>query len=205
MENLPICARCKLRPVRTRRSAKRNRLYVGKFCVICTENQHSVRCHNYNQRRRKHAKENNLCAHCWHNPAIIGLRYCLDCQRNDSVKAKEYNTRNRQLCLDRYGRKCSCKGCDVTLEGFLTIHHVGGWGRDHKMPSGIRRAGASLYRWLVANDFPPGFATLCYNCNCAQEYVGYCPHELQPPQQEFSSLFPLEWQERIIQGFTHVN
>jgi len=33
----------------------------------------------------------------------------------------------------------------------------------------------SIYKWLVQNNFPSGFQTLCYNCNFAKGSKKCCP------------------------------
>lgn len=66
-----------------------------------------------------------------------------------------------------YGRACSiCSESDLDV---LTIDHPGGDGAGHRKelcPSNHRSGGSSkTYRWLVKNNFPSGFRTLCFNCN----------------------------------------
>jgi hypothetical protein len=31
--------------------------------------------------------------------------------------------------------------------------------------------GREFYRYLIKNDFPPGYQVLCYNCNSYKEYI----------------------------------
>jgi hypothetical protein len=59
-----------------------------------------------------------------------------------------------------YGRSCACCG---TAEN-LTIDHVLGGGRAHLKGLGLG-GGDGFYRWLIGNDFPAGFQTLCGPCN----------------------------------------
>lgn len=77
----------------------------------------------------------------------------------------------RQSVLNHYGNKCSC--CDISTSIFLTIDHINNDGAQHK-----RHISNHLYRWLVKNNFPPEFQTLCYNCNSGK-YLnnGTCPHK----------------------------
>ena len=189
MTQLPKCAHCNTRSVQVRQSAKRNRVYVGKFCAVCTTNQKSRRQLKYGHKRHAEARAKGFCGKCWDNPAIPGLVYCEACQEKDSIKAKEYNSRNRQIVFDHYGRACKC--CGEATPEFLTIDHIGGWGKDHRMPSGRKYNGASLYRWLIQNNFPSGFRTLCFNCNCSQAHSGYCPHELERAASETQIAIPV--------------
>ncbi len=81
--------------------------------------------------------------------------------------------------LQHYGMKCACCG-EETYE-FLSIDHINGGGHQHKM-----KIGNHLYRWLKKNNYPPGFQTLCHNCNAAKGFYGQCPHE----RERLSKLQP---------------
>jgi hypothetical protein len=61
----------------------------------------------------------------------------------------------------------------VRLE-FLTIDHVGGGGNLHRRTEVGAR---SIYLWLHGAGYPSGFRTLCWNCNAAHAFHGYCPHQ----------------------------
>lgn len=88
-------------------------------------------------------------------------------------KRKEHQVRFkrklRQQAFDHYGRECAC--CGETQEEFLTIDHIAGNGSQHR-----RLIGSDIYQWLRTWDYPPGFRILCFNCNCALGFRGYCPH-----------------------------
>lgn len=83
----------------------------------------------------------------------------------------------RNAVFDHYGWLCKC--CNEKRVEFLTIDHINGDGAAHrrKLGGGKNRAYGNIYGWLVRNNFPEGFQTLCYNCNCSKGRVGYCPHE----------------------------
>lgn len=67
--------------------------------------------------------------------------------------------------IEGYGGKCAC--CDESSIEFLTIDHIN---NDNK-------SGGKLYRWLIKNNFPKeNYQILCYNCNYAKGFFGYCPH-----------------------------
>ena len=85
---------------------------------------------------------------------------------------KVLRDRYRQDCFGHYGWACAC--CDKTVERFLTIDHVGGGGNNHRKEIG----GKNMYRWLVVNNFPAGFRTLCSSCNAGTHLNGglVCPH-----------------------------
>jgi hypothetical protein len=74
------------------------------------------------------------------------------------------------------GNACAC--CGETEPTFLTIDHVNNDG-GAKRRSGEHPAGsAPIYRWLIKNNFPPGFQVLCMNCQFGKKYNGgVCPHQ----------------------------
>ena len=77
----------------------------------------------------------------------------------------------RAAVFDHYGHECEC--CGDRHPEFLTIDHINGDGAKHRKAIGQN----SIYRWLVANEFPPGFRVLCMNCNWTRGLYGHCPHE----------------------------
>lgn len=101
--------------------------------------------------------------------------------RDNSIRAKEtqksYNNNLRLKCLQYYSHSitpyCMCPGCNVTTYEFLSIDHINGGGDKHRREIGHH----NLYRWLINNNFPPGFQILCLNCNMAKNSYGKCPHE----------------------------
>ncbi len=74
--------------------------------------------------------------------------------------------RLRTAVFDHYGWACACCGA----AGDLTIDHVNGDGREHRIELFGDRdaASSSMYRWLVRNGFPGGFQTLCHACNMSK-------------------------------------
>ena len=113
-------------------------------------------------------------------------RICKDCRRKYSSKyradnheqvlkfLKERHRQNRLFALIAYGGnppKCNCCGED-NIE-FLSIDHVNNDGAKHRREIG---GSAMLNYWLKQHNYPEGFQVLCYNCNSAKAYCGYCPH-----------------------------
>jgi hypothetical protein len=74
--------------------------------------------------------------------------------------------RHRQAVFDHYGWCCVCCGSAERL----SIDHIAGDGGKHRRQIGNGRpaSSAQLYRWLIANGFPPGFQTLCRRCNLSK-------------------------------------
>ncbi len=87
--------------------------------------------------------------------------------------------RERNGILDAYGRSCAC--CGESEEEFLVIDHIEGGGNEHKrlMSSAPnkKRSGSRTYEWLRKHGYPPGYQTLCANCNTAKERPDGCPHQ----------------------------
>lgn len=93
----------------------------------------------------------------------------------------------RQVCIEHYGGtppKCAC--CGESHIEFLTLDHIHGGGRKHRMS--LPKRSTALYKWIIDNDFPNMFRILCYNCNCSQAHRSYCPHELEATLHQRSSV-----------------
>lgn len=90
-------------------------------------------------------------------------------------KRRELDRLYRIACLDYYSNytmKCLC--CGEDKYEFLSIDHEKGGGSKHRKQIGW----SHLYLWLIQNDMPEGFQTLCMNCNWAKGIYGSCPHNL---------------------------
>jgi hypothetical protein len=98
-----------------------------------------------------------------------GKEYYDSHKEDKSAYHKNYYQEKRKLVFDHYGWRCSC--CGESESNFLTIDHIHNDGANHK-----KERTNTLYEWLVKNNFPEGFRTLCYNCNCGRK-LGSCPHK----------------------------
>lgn len=83
--------------------------------------------------------------------------------------------RSKKRVLAAYGNSCKC--CSEIEPRFLTIDHINGGG--HKHLSELEISGGHNFRvWLIRNNFPSGFQTLCQNCNQGKHINGgACPHK----------------------------
>lgn len=71
------------------------------------------------------------------------------------------------------GNPPKCKCCEENTKEFLSIDHINNDGKEHR-----KTVKASyLAPWIKKNNFPSGFQVLCYNCNLAKGFLGYCPHQ----------------------------
>ena len=86
------------------------------------------------------------------------------------ASAKRWRASLKQEVFSAYGKSCVC--CGENNMPFLTIDHINGEGGKHR-----KSVNGRIYYWLKKNNFPPGFQTLCYNCNCGRRINGgVCPH-----------------------------
>src|SRR5580698_5186744 len=56
---------------------------------------------------------------------------------------------------------CCWHGCKERDLDCLTLDHMRNDGSKNRLPCGRRRGGAGLYRWIIKQDFPRGYQTLC--------------------------------------------
>lgn len=137
----------------------------------------------HSKARRMRRKAEGLC-HC--GRALIQGATCETCKkryrtwgRANVSHVTEFNARRRatvrQKTFDHYGWVCAC--CGESNSGFLTIDHIQGGGNKHRKEIG-RGGGNWFYAWLIRENYPDGYQTLCYNCNCGKAHnSGVCPHE----------------------------
>lgn len=115
-----------------------------------------------------------------------GKYICLSClkERNQArYQSKREKIRSNQKIYEAnikievmkaYGNKCKCCG-EEKIE-FLTIDHIDDNGATERKNSN-QGTGGKFYRWLKKNNFPKdNYQILCFNCNCAKGFYGYCPH-----------------------------
>jgi len=81
---------------------------------------------------------------------------------NRRVNDRKRRVSAKQRVLGHYGTACACCGATANL----TIDHVNGDGKQHRKEIGVNSL--AIYRWLIKNDFPPGFQTLCMPCNVSK-------------------------------------
>lgn len=149
----------------------------------------------YRRRRDASNVANGLCVRCStkkkHVKARAGRTTCAPCHSrqykllllqlkklrsttsgkafHDNARLK-YRRALRAEVLRAYGEKCAC--CGERNHIFLTIDHIRNDGAKHR-----KTITTSFYLWLKQSGWPPGFQTLCYNCNCGKyKNGGVCPH-----------------------------
>ncbi len=93
--------------------------------------------------------------------------------------AKSYKWKKDKIFKAYGGYKCSC--CGEIEELFLTIDHIDESGAKHRRQ--MKKEKTYFYKWLLDNNFPPGFQVLCFNCNSGKGLnwrkngIAECPHK----------------------------
>ena len=136
---------------------------------------------------RKPRKNKATCKKCWGYQLAYKRRHHARILKTQSIKRKknrkfiraQHATWRRALKLEMikaYGGKCACRGCNVSHPDFLTLDHKDGYGARHRKQTGLN-GGYRFFAWLKRRGFPKDrFQLLCWNCNCAKQHAGGCPH-----------------------------
>ena len=152
-----VCSICKLdKPIS---DYYNNRKGYYSYCKSCT-----------NKKSRKWAKNNK--------DKVRTNKKKYYTENRESVRERDatYRTDYRDKVFNHYGWECKCCGEKEIL--FLTIDHINNDGKNHLMKSGRRYSGTALYRFLILNNFPVDFQTLCMQCNWGKRMNnGICPHK----------------------------
>jgi len=74
-----------------------------------------------------------------------------------------------ELVLTHYGKgKLACIRCGYTDTRALTLDHINGDGAKQRFQDRVAhkgtKGGKALYRFLLKEDLPEGYQTLCMNC-----------------------------------------
>ena len=128
----------------------------------------------YRELSKKHTEGFQvLCGNC--NLMKEIRRHKTHSKNPGAVKSRYYKKLGKKQVLEHYSNgelKCVCCGF-AEIDG-LTIDHIEGrkkWGHDNKYTA------QRIYAWIKRNKFPPGFQTMCMNCNHAKGRLGKCPHQ----------------------------
>jgi hypothetical protein len=98
-------------------------------------------------------------------------------KRKYSATDNGKNARIKMTVFNAYGGPiCAC--CGETLLQGLQIDHMDGKGGQHRAEIRLTTGGTPFYRWLIENNFPPGYQVLCATCNFAKRDTSVCPHKL---------------------------
>lgn len=97
-----------------------------------------------------------------------------------SIHDKNKRLKLKQEFMKEYGGVCIC--CGESNICFLSIDHIDGKGKEHRLKLGISKRGGStsnVLRDIRKRGWPKdNYRILCYNCNIARaQNNGICPHE----------------------------
>jgi hypothetical protein len=114
-----------------------------------------------------------LCVNCGNSVFDDKIR-CVKCRTIANAATKNREQQLKKEVLDHYGAPyCQC--CNQYFDYvFLQLDHIDGNGAEQRKALNID-TGKSTYSWLRRNNFPPGFQTLCANCNWGKRNKAECP------------------------------
>ncbi len=124
----------------------------------------------------KQRKEEHKCPHCGDAlPEGWTKEACYYCHKVGVLATKSWRWKMSRQVFDMYGWRCEC--CGEREPMFLSIDHIEGKGNIHREET--KKMGSNdWYKFLIENNFPEGFRTLCLNCNLGrQRNGGICPHK----------------------------
>lgn len=145
-----------------------------KKCAKCkkTKSLDEFHCHS----KAKDGKQ-TCCKFCRNEYRREARREHRGCYANEYVnnreaaskRNKKYTARLKLTVLLAYslGSKPSCTQCGFSDDRALSIDHIDGDGAQHRKEIA---SGRTFYKWLIDNDFPDGFQTLCMNCQFVKRH-----------------------------------
>jgi hypothetical protein len=148
-----------------------NLLYNHRYCNFCKE---------WKERSLFWKTRQKICRPCGkirYNPPEKVRAYYHANKERINTRLKMQKRELKQEIINAYGGKCEC--CGETLLELLTIDHLGprGTGTKHRIAVTGRKKNP-IYMDLKLRGFPQdGYRLLCFNCNIAKGFYGYCPHE----------------------------
>lgn len=130
----------------------------------------STKYNDYMRARHAAAKEQQLCPRCGKNPPAEGNTYCDGCLSRARKNLKRDRQRRKLIVLEAYGGFCCC--CGESNPDVLCINHIHHNGAEERKKYG---SGERFYKYLIKNNFPPGYDVRCHNCNWTYSFGG-CTH-----------------------------
>lgn len=88
-------------------------------------------------------------------------------KRQIAEENRHYTQLRKRLVLTHYGNgKLACVRCGFSNIRALSIDHINGGGCRGRKGFG----GNYWYHWLIKNNYPQGYQTLCMNCNWIKRF-----------------------------------
>lgn len=150
-----------------RRPRSRNK--VAQFC--------SQACYFASKKQAADLAMAQPCISCGKSGGIKRKGLC------DGCRARQYHRRIKAETFGVYGGQCACCG-ERQLE-FLSLDHINNDGSDQRrqlaVKHGYRLTGVTFWLLLRRQGYPKDLQVLCFNCNMAKAFLGYCPHWQSEP------------------------
>lgn len=149
--------------------------HIDKISMLCFDHinndgakqrreMHNGNIHEY---LRKNNHPEGFRVLCWNCNFLERLRLNPPNPKNHAAIA--YRAKLKQLVMDHYSNgPAKCAICNISDIRILTIDHLAGSGKRHRVGIGAEKSGSKFYKWLRDNNFPPGFRVLCFNHNCSK-------------------------------------
>jgi hypothetical protein len=112
------------------------------------------------------------------------LKEKMVCKKCASV-SKLRQRRLKKEVIAGYGGCCAC--CGEKQWQFLSVDHKKNDGAKRRRERGRAETSSTLYRRLIKEKFPSDYQILCFNCNMALGFFGYCPHNPNVRRSRFRS------------------
>lgn len=149
-------------------------------------------------------------------PKYFQHKYCNNCKKIIEKYRRSLNKKQRKPGLNNcnlnnlktklevfkiFNSKCNC--CGESNFSKLTIDHIKG--RDINSQD-YNKTGIQLYYWLLNQSISfvkENYQLLCFNCNCAKGYHGFCPHLLTKGNNCFNCKNNLNIQFDFNKRYNH--
>lgn len=142
-----------------------------KTCPKCTKNLPITQFPKSKQKR------SGIYPYCKKCCVIKQQNYRILNKEQEQKRDKQRHKETKLMVLKHYGNKCKC--CGETQYEFLSIDHINNDGAKHRKQIAQEGGIRDICVWIIKHNFPNFLQILCYNCNCAKQFAGYCPHTLQ--------------------------
>ena len=152
-----VCRICSIeKPLEDFSPEGRNRDGHYSYCKQC---QREKRAAWRAEHPDEHRRQNRI--RYWKNPV----------RARASARLSYY--RRKEIVLSHYGvgGKAICVFCGEARIACLSIDHIAGGGLAHRRSLGLSGGGGRFYSWLIQNNFPSGYQTLCMNCQYLKKYT----------------------------------
>jgi hypothetical protein len=114
--------------------------------------------------------------------------------KEDREKHVDYYRKRVQkaklIAFKHYSPELKCQKCGFTNMRALTIDHMNGNGRKHRIEIGVNSSAGAMYEWLIRNNYPEGYQVLCMNCQFIKRYENkeYGQHSIKDRLSEIKNV-----------------